>query len=142
MTITLQDIVNEIRNLKADLNTKIDGVKEDISDLGSKLSNKVSELEARVNRIETDNAELKTRLLQAERKLKSRNLIFYGLRENENEDKRDLLKTVSAIISNELKVNFQSIEIIDLYRLGKKTIKPRPVLVALLSGFLRDDVNL
>ena len=71
------------------------------------------------------------------------NLVFYGLPESEQETPKDRVEDDKAGIRKTLEkveIQFKPDEIITIFRAGKKSDRPRPVVVKLRSKELRDEI--
>lgn len=68
-------------------------------------------------------------------------LLFYGIKENNN---NNLYESILQICTNKLNIPINKINISDCYRLGKKqqqqNSKPRPVVVQFCQRWVRDEV--
>lgn len=62
--------------------------------------------------------------------MRKRNLVFFGIEECEN---FELQNKILDIINEEFQVKCEDIEIQDLYRIGKRSTAPRPVVVCLTT---------
>lgn len=100
----------------------------------------VSQLHTSVEELKTENKNLKLKIETLEHKInimESQNrqncLVFYGIKEDENEDQDKLETKISDICQNKLKINILSDHYEKVHRLGTNTNKKRPVMVKFLS---------
>ncbi|KAJ2943158.1 hypothetical protein O0L34_g18867 [Tuta absoluta] len=97
-------------------------------------------IDEKMNHLREENSALKTRIEEMEGKVKyleqknrSRNVIFFGLKEKER-GQCDLVQELKDVII-ETGVNLDCQEIVTAFRLGKKTDKTRPVLLQLTTNW-------
>ncbi|CAH1153920.1 unnamed protein product [Phaedon cochleariae] len=121
------------------LSIKLDGVDNNVEELGSKLDKEVLVLKNKIREVEETNRDLQKRLDTAERKLKYKNLIFFGINEQQFETDEHILQSIKTIIIDNLGIQnfYVSSEIANAYRLGRKTVKSRPLLVEFVSNFTK-----
>lgn len=126
--------------MKTELDSKLSSMESRLSEMEEKISTKIiTNINQKFDDLHTNLHELRSRLENQEKRLyyleKSnieRNLIFFGVHENEK-SYSDIQNTILQIINKEMKVPIQAFEIQSIKRFGKKGSKPRPVSVALTT---------
>ncbi|KAJ8977889.1 hypothetical protein NQ317_010084 [Molorchus minor] len=80
-------------NFDQDISNKIDGLEGKLKNIEQKYDTTIAELEQKAQTFEIENIELRKRLIDVERKLKRKNLIFYGIVEEIGENvKKEIIK--------------------------------------------------
>ncbi|KAJ8967704.1 hypothetical protein NQ317_004204 [Molorchus minor] len=102
--------------LSQDISNKIDGLEGKLKNIEQKYDTTIAELEQKAQTFEIENIELRKRLIDVERKLKRKNLIFYGIVEEIGENVVNVLR---KIIEDKLKVK------LEIYDVKKEIIKNR-----------------
>lgn len=138
--LSLEDIFKLIKEENSKLNEKIDKFNEEVKNLSNSLKTEITVIKARVNSLEEDNSELKIKLETIERKEKQNKLIFYGTAEAQNETETDLINNIEEIIKEKLQLEFRKSDISNCYRIGKNTLKNRPILLATISQLKRNEI--
>lgn len=139
--ITIEDVYKALLNFNETLTKKIDGVETEIKKLTNKINSEISEAKHKINKIESENIVLKNRLKAVERKIKNKNLIFYGIQEKVNETYIELIEEIGKIVIENLQITgFGSHEITNIFRLGKKSDRSRPILVEISSILTRNNI--
>lgn len=125
----IQSKMESYDNLFSDLNSKIDSISTNTSSLIDDVSN----LNNRVNLLENDMANLSLEFIVtefSERQRRANNILLFNLPEPKNaSDPSDTAKFTELL--NVLKLNTPPVR---LSRLGKSSIKPRPIKVELSSS--------
>lgn len=131
----IQTKMESYENSFSDLNDKIDT----LSAKTSSLIDDVSNLNNRVNLLETDMANLSLESIISEfsdRQQRANNILIFNLPEPKNaSDPSD--DTIITELLNVLNINTSSVR---LSRLGKSSIKPRPLKVELPSSHIVFDI--
>lgn len=141
--VSIEDVYSALINFNDNLTKKIEGIERELKHLTSKINTEVSEIKEKVSKVELENIQLKARLSVVERKLRNKNLVFYGVQEHQNENDRDILKTVQDLIKNKLEIkDFNISEVSNAFRLGKKLDngKIRPLLIEFITYFRKKEV--
>lgn len=138
--ISLEDIYTLIQSGNSILSNKIDNVKKDLESLASSVKSEIVQINQKINSLEEENKLLLDRLKKTERLQKKNNLILYGIKEREIEGAEVLIKSVTDIFHNNLGITLDQTHFSNCFRLGKKTEKPRPILLELLSYFKKQDI--
>lgn len=133
--ITNEDIFKLLRNIQEENLQLKQTLLEEIKSLKDESSNKVQVLENKYIDLKADNEYLKKKLIVIERRLKKYNLVFYGIRENDN---KTLISDVLKIINEKLNIKCASQDLRDIYRIGKNlNDKPRPVIIEVVNYKLK-----
>lgn len=131
---TLSDIMKELKEMKRDMNEKMDDMSSTIGKRMDMLEKENTQLRQHVNEMEKKNQTLEKRLTTQENFARSKNLLFFGVPENRDET----WDSCGGILKNELeeKLNMElSSRMMErVRRIGKKDItqlnKPRPILAS------------
>lgn len=123
----------EIRQQKVNMQD----MKEDIKNtINNNINEKFKHIETKYEQLEQNLEKQKTAIDNLERFKRRKNLLFFGVEENEN-NYFGLEKTILDIIRNALKISCENNCIEYVRRLGKKGEKTRPVIVTLLTMGLK-----
>lgn len=126
-------LLNTIINQNNDIKKDIEQIKSDIATQCQKIDN----IGCKVVTLENENKELNKKLIIVERKLKTNNIIIFGIEENI----LDLLSFVKKIIIETLEVKITDLEINNIYRIGQKsTNKLRPVKLELVTNLKKQEI--
>lgn len=129
MSITLDDLYKLIKEGNNNLKTEI-------NDLKHEIKNELKILKFENQELKKENSLLKNKLEQIEKKQKKYNLCLYGLKCEEAKTKENLIQ----ILEEDLKINCNIRDFRDVYRIGKTTNKPRPVLMEVSNYYLKQDI--
>ncbi|CAG9820757.1 unnamed protein product [Phaedon cochleariae] len=138
--VTIDDIYELLKEVNNNLTTKIEKIDQDLKTISAKVSQEIEETKDKVTTLETENSELKRRIEETERKLKSNNLIVYGIKEDNLETTASLVDEIEKIIKEKLELNLNSSEITNTYRIGKDKGKKRPILVTINSQMRKREI--
>ena len=133
----------DLKTLRSELQENLHEIKEEIKNC-CQITNKVSNLETEIEILQKNNSELKSknsklkeRIVQLDYAMKSRNLVFYGIKENEQnsvDQIQDILTHIFQDVSIETEIKHREIQIDQAYRLGKqKQNYNRPLLLKLVK---------
>lgn len=112
------------------IESQMSQMEEKISaNVNSHMNQKFEDLKNNLHEIRSQLDKQETRLYYLEKSSVERNLVFFGVRENE-QSYFDLQNNILDIINKKMRVPIQALEIQSLKRLGKKGLKPRPVSIA------------
>ncbi|XP_045777458.1 protein unc-13 homolog C-like [Maniola jurtina] len=136
----MEEIKLLIQGMKTDIDSKFMAMESQLSQMEDKISNKVNtHMNKKFEDLNRDLQDLRSRLDNQEKRLYNlekvsveRNLVFFGVIENEK-SYFDLLNAMIHIIDQKIGVPVQASEIQSVKRLGKKNSKPRPVSVVLTT---------
>nr|XP_034837725.1 protein unc-13 homolog C-like [Maniola hyperantus] len=136
----MEEIKVLIQGMKNDIDSKLIAMELQLSQMEDKISNKVnSHMNKKFEDLNRDLQDLRSRSDNHEKRLYylekasvERNLVFFGVTENEK-SYFDLLNTMINIIGQKIGVPVQELEIQSVKRLGKRNSKPRPVSVVLTT---------
>lgn len=109
-------------------------IKQDLNQIKTDTKVSVKHLEEKVCRLEDENKLLKTKLLNAERKLKKNGVIIFGL-EVENSDP---IKAVKEIVNKKLNVSLNNSDINNCYQI--KNTGGQPIFLELLSYLKKSEI--
>lgn len=107
----------QIKETDAKLSLKIDD-----------LNGKISTLQPQLDELKINQQKQEERLDFLEKELRIRNVVFFGVPDQEN-TYTELEKEILNIINNDLQINTNSSEIQHVRRIGKKGENPRPINV-------------
>ncbi|KAK6195000.1 hypothetical protein SNE40_000521 [Patella caerulea] len=126
---------NELAAILQSLKTDIAEFRQEVRDMN--IKEEIVNLKSEIQELRTENVILKDRLDNFENRLKERNVLIFGLKENERETFEECLQLVRDILVNEFRIegaNSDSIICIErTHRVGKKnhnSPNPRPILVS------------
>lgn len=138
MALTAAQLSEILEKFKNDINSNtMQVVKQEIGALN--IPALFDEQNKKIERLTRENNELKeslstqTRLLNVMRR--ENNIIFYGLKEDDQEDHRKVMDKILDLCNNVLKVNLQEMELNYVKRIGNVHNTKRPVLLSLISNF-------
>lgn len=114
-------IAQQIKNTDAKLSSKIDD-----------LDGKIGALQPQLDELKLNQQKQEERLDQLEKEVRIRNLVFFGVPEQEN-TYMELEKAILNIVNNNLQTPTNSSEIQHVRRIGKKGENPRPINVGLTT---------
>lgn len=132
--------MEEVMSVLAKIQTELNDQKIAIRESGENVTKRVTEnvhrildeklkiLEEKYENIEHRLENQETRLYYMEKQARERNLIFFGIPENQN-SYIDLENELTGFIHHHFNITIESIDIQSVKRLGKKTDKPRPIVV-------------
>ncbi|CAH0562852.1 unnamed protein product [Brassicogethes aeneus] len=129
MPITLEDLYALIKQENKNLSTEINNLKLEIKD-------ELQELKSENLKLKNENIALTEKILQIERKQKKYSIFLYGLKEDENRTEENIIK----ILKEDLNINCSVKDFRDIYRVGKKTNKPRPVFMEVVNYPLKTNI--
>lgn len=136
--------MEDIKNILISLQEEVRQQKVDMKNMKEELKNtiintfndKISQLEIKNEQIEQNLENQKTAINNLERFNRRKNLIFFGVEENEK-SYQNLEKTILDIIRNSLKIQCDNNCIEHVRRLGKKGENIRPIIVTLQTMGLK-----
>lgn len=102
--------------------------KEILEKIESTVIVKLQEVTEKQNEIEEKIKNQEKAIENFEKQLRKRNLIFFGIHETE-QNYFELQNRILDIINDEYLVKCEDNEIQEVYRIGKKSLNPRPVVV-------------
>lgn len=113
----IDKLTNQIKETEKKLSDKIDTVDQ-----------KLCQFQTELNDLKQCHEEQEKRLDQIEKQVRIRNLVIFGIEDREN-TYSELEETVKKIIIERLNVKLETEEIQHVFRIGKKSTKPRPINV-------------
>lgn len=125
-------IQNSIENLNATVVNLSGDVKTVTKDL--------SETKSDVRELQKQNLDLKKTIHNLDRRSRKNNVIFYGFENIGAESQSDQENKICEFCKDYLKVNINSSDIENCYRLGKNFNKPRPVFVKFCNYKLKSEL--
>lgn len=132
-----QQILAAIEKIKQDFGTKLNDIKSSMEEMETRITNNISEtinknmdsLQLEVDQLRSEKQYQEIKIEKLERQLRKRNLILFGVAEEEL-SYNDLVKLISGPMELELSKLSNWISIQFVKRLGpKKENKTRPVLI-------------
>lgn len=138
--ISIEDVFNLIKQVNENILTKIENINGTLQALSTKVDSEIREVNKKVELLETENKDLKAHLKETERKLRKRNLVFYGINEEGEENESDLIVKIKNLVEEKLQIRTEYTDITNIFRLGKKSEKTRPILVEFLTQFIRKNI--
>jgi len=129
--------VSKHDSLFSELNNKLDQVSNQLRDLGSRsasLENRMDKLESHLSNAESSNSSSDELLIfeVLDKQSRARNLIFFNLPESNNSNSSEEDKLLVKSVLDTLSPNLGTAA---LARLGRKSVKPRPIKVTLLEVY-------
>ncbi|VVC95708.1 unnamed protein product [Leptidea sinapis] len=132
----MDDIVRILQNIqeeqKQDIKVMEQNIKESINNNINQKFNYIKNLEEIIEKQQTCIESL-------DKQLRRRNVIFFGI-EEEEKGYESLLSIVLAIINNNMGVPCQKWEIESVYKMGKNNGKARPVVVTITTASRKIDI--
>lgn len=125
----LQSIQIDINKQKQDMKEMEKNIKESIN---KNIDEKFNHIEIRTSQLEKKIEDQQKTIELLDRKLRRRNLIFFGIEEKEN-NFEELLNLILDILKNKMKINCQRWELESVSRLGRNKGQCRPVVVTVTT---------
>lgn len=99
-----------------------------------------AKLQVDVERLGTENKEFQNRILALERKVRSNNIVLFGVKEGEKENS-SLLEIVLNLFTDKIGVETTVKDINSVYRIGNEVEnKSRPILVQFISNIKKGEI--
>lgn len=125
----LQSIQEDLSKQKQDMKTMEQSIKESIN---NNIDLKFNLIEAKTNQLENIIEQQQKTIEFLDRQIRSKNIIFFGIEENEK-GYENLLSLVLEVIQSKMEIQCQRWEVENVIRKGKKSEKVRPVVVTLTT---------
>lgn len=138
--ITLKDVYRLLQNVNSNLNERINNIEQTCKNVFTSYETEVKAITEKYISIEKENTELKRQLKSIETKLKSNNIVVYGIKEKLDETQNDLITTAQTIFEDILSIKLNISEFSNIYRIGKKKNKSRPVLISLTTYLRKTEI--
>lgn len=134
----MDELIKMMQELKTDMNKKFASVDSQFLQMEKNITTKITEhFDTKFQEMNNDLGKLRNKLEEQEKRLYAleksnvqRNLVFFGIDEEEKHYIQ-LQKQIFEIITNIVKVEIQETELQSIRRMGKKGDRPRPVSVTL-----------
>lgn len=110
------------------------GIKKDLAQNRNDLADKTKVLEDKVLALEVENKQLKTKLLNVERKLKKNNIFIFGL----DPEDTDVTNAVIKVVNKKLNVALTVNDINNCYQI--KNVDGKPILLELISYLKKSEI--
>lgn len=128
----MEDIMRALQNIQCELTQQ----KQDMKDMVENLKQSINEnIDQKFTLIETKSKQLEQKIETQQKtidfldmKLRKRNVIFFGVPDNEK-NYEDLLQSILEIINSKMEIACPKWEIESVARLGKNKGRVRPVIV-------------
>lgn len=132
--------MDEIREMFLKLQADVEGTKKSLKDLETNITrninNNINEvvgnLQTKIEQLEEANDSQERRLDTIERTQRQRNLIIFGVEEEER-GYDDLTQIMLSILNDTMKVNCSFFEMQAIRRVGRKGDRPRPIIFTLTT---------
>lgn len=131
----MEQILQELQKLRTDFNTEQqetrklieESLKNDQIEKG-KIKEKIEKQDNRINKLESGT--------------RKKNVIVYGMQEENNEHINDLKEKINWLLNNKMELDIKREEIDDFFRLGKKTEekKNRPIIIKMISNWRKTEI--
>lgn len=131
----MEQILQELQKLRTDFNTEQqetrklieESLKNDQIEKG-KINEKIEKQDNRINKLESG--------------ARKKNVIVYGMQEENNEHINDLKEKINWLLNNKMELDIKREEIDDFFRLGKKTEekKNRPIIIKMISNWRKTEI--
>lgn len=126
-------ILKQIQQEMSEQKHQFKVIEENITkNINANINEKFQNLEIRNDKLEKKIEDQEKRIDATEKEIRKKNLVFFGLQENEK-NYWDLEKTVLTVINEKIDVKCSNQEISSVWRKGKKGEKIRPVIVSFNS---------
>lgn len=135
MTEYLEKLIRELRSdIKKDNEDTLKEVEERITKtINENIDNKFENLQLQIDQIKQNSIEQNLRILELEKQIRCRNIIFFGVEEGEK-SYEELEQKILSIITTSMKVGCNNGEIELVKRIGKRLEnKVRPIVVTLTT---------
>ncbi|KOB75121.1 Endonuclease-reverse transcriptase [Operophtera brumata] len=140
----MEEIREMFQQLQADVNGTKSSLKEMEVNITNKINNNINEmvgnLQLKIQRLEEENESQEKRIDTIERTQRQRNLIIFGVEEEER-SYADLTIKILSILNDIIEVNCAISEIQALRRIGRKGDKVRPIILTLTTLGRKIDVQ-
>ncbi|KAI5734481.1 hypothetical protein M8J77_006986 [Diaphorina citri] len=132
MEAAMLEIVEELKKLRTDFNVEQQETRKMIED---KFNNEKAEINGKIEKHDG-------RIKNLEKKHRRRNIIIYGLNEDDNENFTTLKDKVNWLFNEKMELNIKIEEIDDFFRLGKKRDegKIRPIIIKMISSWRKNEI--
>lgn len=132
--MSLVEMFNSLRmQIKEDSVSSLKQMEENITKtITDKIEDKFSKFESNIQQIQNKQEEHEKKLDNIERKLRQKNLIFFGISEEEK-SYSELEEIMIQIINLNMEVEIDRRDLEFVGRMGKKGTKPRPVRLTLTT---------
>lgn len=135
-TAVMEDIMNVLRNIQKDLNEQKaeiqesgDRVTEHVTqNINKMLDDRFAKWEGRHQTLENKVEQQERRIQFLEREARKRNIVFFGISENDSSSYTDLEKCTIRFIKEYLHISIVHSDIQEVKRVGKRGEKPRPII--------------
>lgn len=133
----MEELTKLIRNLQSKFDeqtTEIRDMKQSIPQtINNNIDEKFAYMELKYNTLQKSVDDQSQRIQQLERKIRKKNLIFFGIEEDER-NYFDLQQNILNILKQKMGLNYNETNIEEVRRLGKKDDgKTRPIVVTLTT---------
>lgn len=123
--LTLQNIQKELADQKTEIRKSADQVTENITKM---FAEKLKSLEEKSENLEKRVENQEQRLYYMEKLVRQKNIVFFGIEEKEK-SYFELESTILNFVKSKLKIELGLKDIESVSRKGKKSDKPRPIVV-------------
>ena len=136
----------QIQSMKSDVKENISRAQKEMRDSSQRIESRLKVLDSKSNNFEKREKNLRWKSIDNEARSRRNNLLFHGIREENNENCQKLIEN---FIKNELKIN-EPVVIQRAHRLGRPTpsnsigrrvSQPRPIIVNLLDFRQREVIR-
>lgn len=124
----MEEIKELLLTIQRDINETKNSIKNSEANLLKKIDDKFDEAQKKIKILENKVEIQENRLDFLEKQIRSRNILIFGVQETENNYK-ELTKIVLDILNINMRIKCSNLEIEYLGRKGKKSGKPRPIIV-------------
>ncbi|XP_045502867.1 uncharacterized protein LOC123699864 [Colias croceus] len=117
-------------------------MQEQTKNIMCRIDEKLGPVLQEITNLKMENQNLKAKIDYLEREKRQKNIIAFGIKEDETSS-MDLLKTTINLLTSGTAIDLTPSDINKVYRLGKKNLqsdKPRPVLISFLSLWQKEQV--
>lgn len=129
----LKAVLFEIREEQKTQKAAIDELRQEIiQKIDTTMSTKMQEISEKQNEIEVKLENQEKRIENLEKQIRKRNVVFFGIEEKES-NYFQLKDNILNIINQDIQVPCSGPEIQEIYRIGKKGTKCRPIVIKLAT---------
>lgn len=128
----IKEILLQIQKEQTEQRKEMKALKENVEKINNTLEEKFTKIEQENVLLKEKIISQETQLEQMDRLSRRKNLIFFGVEENEN-NYHDLEKIIIQITNNIMQVSLSQTDIDSVRRIGRKAANTRPILVSLTT---------
>uniref|UniRef100_A0A8D8Z678 Uncharacterized protein n=1 Tax=Cacopsylla melanoneura TaxID=428564 RepID=A0A8D8Z678_9HEMI len=131
----MEQILQELQKIRTDFNEEQKETRKLIEETfkneqieKGKINEKLEKQDNRINKLENE--------------ARKKNVIVYGIKEENNENFNDLKEKLNWLLNQKMELGIRQEEIDDFFRLGKKTDtkRNRPIIIKMISNWRKTEI--